>query len=149
VLLLMLRPFHIGDQVKIGEFEGQVTHIELRATVLKTAAGDEVLIPNADVYTTAITNRSRYQLRRHSIALALPPGADLAQTRAALVQAVGGIPGVSASPAPTIVATGMDGQAPKLELRLWSDERAGDLDAVTTAVVDAMHNVLARLGKDT
>jgi small conductance mechanosensitive channel len=148
VLLLMLRPFHIGDQVKIGEFEGQVTHIQLRATVLQTAAGDEVLIPNADVYTTAITNRSRYQLRRHSVPLILPSNADPIQTRAALAQAVGEVPGVSASPAPTIVATGMDEQAPKLELRIWVDERARDLDAVTTAVVDAMHKVLAEQGDD-
>src|SRR5262249_3279177 len=56
VLLLMLRPFSIGDNVKIGTFEGHVTQVQLRATVLKTANGDEVLIPNADVYTTAITN---------------------------------------------------------------------------------------------
>src|SRR5689334_616005 len=105
VLLLMLRPFGIGDRVKIGEFEGHVTQIQLRATVLQTDTADEVLIPNADVYTTAITNRSRYQLRRHDIALTLPPTADLAQTRGAIAQAVGEISGVGASPAPAIVAT--------------------------------------------
>jgi small-conductance mechanosensitive channel len=143
VLLLMLRPFHIGDQVKIGEFEGQVTQIQLRATVLKTANGDEVLIPNADVYTTAITNSSRYQLRRHTIALTLPLTLDLAQVRAALAQAVREVPGVTESPAPTIVATGMEGQAPKLELRFWVDEGADDVDAVTTAVIGAIQGALA------
>ena len=145
VLLLMLRPFQIGDQVKIGVFEGQVMQVQLRATVLKTANGDEVLIPNADVYTTAITNTSRYQLRRHDIPLSLPPTTDLAQTRAALIQAVSEIPGVVADPIPVIVATSMDEQVPKLQLRFWFDERAGDgdVDTIKTAVIVAIQRTLA------
>jgi small conductance mechanosensitive channel len=146
VLLLMLRPFQIGDQVKIGVFEGQVMQVQLRATVLKTANGNEVLIPNADVYTTAITNTSRYQLRRHDIALSLPPTADLAQTRAALIQAVGEVRGVSDTAVPTIVATGMDGQATKVEARFLVDERANDADLVRTAVIAAIQRTLTELG---
>src|SRR5262249_35132106 len=142
VLLLMLRPFQIGDHVKIGVFEGQVVQVQLRATVLKTVNGDEVLIPNADVYTTAITNSSRYQLHRHDILLSLMPTTDLVQARAALIQAVGEIPGVIDSPAPAIVATSIDAQAPKLEVRFWIDESARDVDAVKTAVVAAVHKAL-------
>jgi len=148
VLLLMLRPFNIGDHVKIGVFEGQVMQVQLRATVLKTAQGDEVLIPNADVYTTAITNSSRYELHRHDIPLSLTPTADLAQTRSALIQAVGEVPGVIGNPVPTIVATSMDGQSPKLEVRFWVDQRASDVDAVKTAVIVAIQQALAQPGDD-
>jgi small conductance mechanosensitive channel len=146
VLLLMLRPFNIGDQVKIGAFEGQVTQVQLRATVLKTAQGDEVLIPNADVYTTAITNSSRYGLHRHDIVLTLPSTAELAQTRAALTEAVRTIPGVIDNPAPALVSTGFEGQAPKLELRFWVDKRASDVDAVKTAVIAAIQQTLEPSG---
>jgi small conductance mechanosensitive channel len=148
VLLLMLRPFGIGDQVKIGVFEGQVMQVQLRATVLKTANGNEVLIPNADVYTTAITNSSRYQLRRHDIPLSLVPTTDLAQTRLALIQAVGTVPGVLDTPVPTIVATGLEEQAPQLEARFWIDERVSDVDAVKTAVIVAIQQALAEPGDD-
>jgi small-conductance mechanosensitive channel len=146
VLLLMLRPFRIGDQVKIGEFEGQVMQVQLRATVLKTVRGDEVLIPNADVYTTAITNSSRYQQRRHDIPLTLAATTDLAQTRSALIQAVERVQGVSHNPAPAIIATGMDGQAPKLEVRFWVDEQASNVEAVKTAVIVAIQQALAPAG---
>jgi small conductance mechanosensitive channel len=145
ILLLMLRPFRIGDQVKIGEFEGQVTQVQLRATVLKTVNGNEVLIPNADVYTTAITNTSRYQLHRHDISLTLPPATDLAQARAALIQSIRELPEVSDNPGPAIVATGMDELAAKLEVRFWVDERASDVDIVRTAVVTAIEQALRRL----
>jgi small-conductance mechanosensitive channel len=144
VLLLMLRPFNIGDSVKIGAFEGQVIQVQLRATVLKTANGDEVLIPNADVYTTAITNNSRYRLRRHDIALNLTSGFELDRAGAAIREGMSGIPGIAANPAPTIVATGLEGQAIKLEVRYWIDERASGAEEVRTAVVAAIHRALER-----
>jgi len=147
VLLLMLRPFSIGDKVKIGTFEGQVMQVQLRATVLKTVNGDEVLIPNADVYTTAITNTSRYQQRRHNIPLTLTATTDLAQTRAALLQAARNVSGVLDKPAPTIIATGMEGQVQKLEVRFWVDERASDADAVKTVVLEAIAEEIGGRGK--
>jgi small conductance mechanosensitive channel len=145
VLLLMLRPFGIGDHVKIGAFEGRVMQVQLRATVLKTDNGDEVLIPNADVYTTAITNTSRYQQRRHDLPLSLPPTANVAQLRAVLLQAIRTIPGILATPEPAIVASGIVDQVQKLELRFWVDERASDADAVKTAVLESLQRELAEL----
>jgi small conductance mechanosensitive channel len=142
VLLLMLRPFNIGDNVKIGAFEGNVMQVQLRATVLKTADGNEVLIPNADVYTTAITNHSRYQLRRHDIPLNLTPVPDLTRTSAALSQAAQSVPGVVDNPAPQIVALGIDGAVLKVEVRCWIDERASNVEAVKTAVIAAVQQAL-------
>ena len=148
VLLLMLRPFNIGDNVKIGAFEGNVMQVQLRATVLKTANGNEVLIPNADVYTTAITNHSRYQLRRHDIPLNLTPVPDLARTHAALDRAIQAVPGVVGNPAPTIVAIGIEGPVMKIEVRCWIDERASNVDAVKTAVIAAVQKELVEPGDD-
>ena len=142
VLLLMLRPFRIGDEVAIGAFRGRVTQVQLRATVLKTAAGDEVLIPIADVYSTAIVNQSRYDLHRHDLALTLPPEADLARARAAIAQALAGVPGVAANPAPSVVATGLDGQSVKLEVRFWNDRAGNSEDTVVTGVVAAIRRAL-------
>jgi len=142
VLLLMLRPFRVGDDVKIGNFEGRVLQVQLRATVLKTDGGDEVLIPNADVYSTAIINASRYDLHRHSITLAVPPDADLARTRAALTQALGSVPGVASNPPPTIVATGITDTTVQLQVRFWVDERANSPDIVTTGVIAALRRAL-------
>ena len=142
VLLLMLRPFRVGDDVKIGNFEGRVLQVQLRATVLKTDGGDEVLIPNADVYSTAIINASRYDLHRHSITRAVPPDADLARTRAALTQALGSVPGVASNPPPTIVATGITDTTVQLQVRFWVDERANSPDIVTTGVIAALRRAL-------
>jgi small conductance mechanosensitive channel len=122
--------------------------VQLRATVLKTHNGDEVLIPNAEVYTTTVTNVSRYDLHRHDIAISLPPQADPLRASASITQALGEIAGIAASPAPAVVAVGFDAQAVKLEVRFWIDERASDTDAVTTAVVAAIHKAIAEPGRE-
>ncbi len=146
VLLLMLRPFRIGDKVKISGFEGQVVEIQLRATVLKTEDGDEVQIPNADVYTTAIVNRSRYNLRRRVVLLRVPREVNLERARPALSQGVAGTPGVAADPPAEVVALDFDEKVLKIELRFWVDERQHDRDTVATEVIGAARRALEKQG---
>ena len=54
VMILLYRPFNIGDQIKIAGFEGQVTAIDLRYTQLNDT-DHKVLIPNAKLFTDPIT----------------------------------------------------------------------------------------------
>jgi small-conductance mechanosensitive channel len=142
VLLLMLRPFRIGDEVRIGQFTGRIVDVQLRATVLKTEGGDEVLIPNADVYNSAVVNMSRYDLHRHSVVLQVPDDLDLERARAALVHALGDVPGVVGNPQPSVVATGLDGTAATIEARFWVDERVASSSIVTTEVITTARRAL-------
>jgi small conductance mechanosensitive channel len=144
VLLLMLRPFRIGDEVRIGAFEGRVQDVQLRATVLKTTIGDEVLIPNADVYNSAIVNYSRYEVRCHHVPLKVPAGLDLERARAALEQTLGAVPGVADTPPPSVVATGLADATATVELRFWVDERKQAPATVKTAVIAAALRALAQ-----
>jgi small conductance mechanosensitive channel len=141
VLLLMLRPFRIGDQIQVSGFEGRVQDVQLRATVLKTENGNEVLIPNADVYNSAVVNFSRYDLRRQTITLKVPEQLDLARVRAALAQALLEVPGVAANPTPSVVATSLDGSVVTIEARFWVDERAADPATATTGVIAVARRV--------
>lgn len=56
VLLLIERPFREGDIIQVGSHEGEVTHIGVRATTLKTWDNMEVIIPNAETVSQALTN---------------------------------------------------------------------------------------------
>lgn len=142
VLLLMLRPFHIGDEVQIGAYNGQVIDVQLRATILKTELGDEVLIPNADVYTTAIINMSRYNLRRHTVTLSVPSSLDLEHVRGELTRAITKAPGLAVNPAPSVIGIGLNGGSVKLDVRFWIDKRSHDPGATTTEVIDIARRVL-------
>ncbi|MBC8075128.1 MAG: mechanosensitive ion channel, partial [Chloroflexales bacterium] len=67
VLLLTLRPFEAGDEIKVKDFQGAVVDVRLLSIVLRSDDGREILIPNADVYINPIVNFSRYGLQRNTI----------------------------------------------------------------------------------
>jgi small-conductance mechanosensitive channel len=144
VLLLMQRPFRLGDHIKIDTFEGTVVEIQLRITVLKTDEGDEVLIPNADVFNKAVINRSRYDVRRRSLTFTIPSIDETGEIRDALVRAVGDVPRVVAQPPPTIAVTGVEEGTLPIELRYWIDTSEGAPDAITNQVIAAMQRVLSQ-----
>lgn len=141
VLLVVLRPFRVGDCIKVSSFEGRVEEIQLRATVLKTIEGDEVFIPNADVYNNALVNKTRYHLHRSTLALHVPRGAALEQVREQVLKAAA-VPGVSETPAPALVALGLDESKITLELRVWINTHTADPDAVMTQVIGAVRAAL-------
>lgn len=64
ILLLIQRPFKIDDQIIVKEYEGTVEQIDLRTTRIRTYNGERILMPNAEVYTSAVRVRTAYDHRR-------------------------------------------------------------------------------------
>lgn len=60
----MGEPFRIGDDIIVNGMEGTVEDIQIRATFLRSPDGRRLVIPNATVYTSAITVNTAYQRRR-------------------------------------------------------------------------------------
>jgi small-conductance mechanosensitive channel len=139
VLLLTLRPFDVGDEIGVGDFEGTVVDVKLLTTVLRTDDGREVLIPNADVYTSPIVNRSRYGVRRLSVTVELPPGADLHAARERLLAQLRTLPEIAENPGPELVWGDREGETLKGEARFWVDARAHDTEAARSAAVEALN----------
>lgn len=54
VLILLYRPFNIGDMIKISGFEGKVMTIDLRYTVI-SSENNKVYIPNSKLFTEPLT----------------------------------------------------------------------------------------------
>jgi small-conductance mechanosensitive channel len=138
VLLLLLRPFRLDDRIKVKDFEGQVIDVSLRATALRTNDGVEVIVPNADVYASPITNLTRYPKRRHLITLKLPLAAPLEATRRQLEQALRTLASVEQEPAPDVVATGMGSDGVTLEARFWLPATAPDVAARISVVIEQL-----------
>ncbi len=138
VLLLIQRPFGLDDRIRVGAHEGIVTDISLRATVLRTSDGHEVLIPNADVYSGAIINLTRYPLRRHAVPVTLPGTVDPASAQAALLAALRQAPRLEPEPPPQVVATTVAKDDLQFEARFWLPSAAPDTPAVVSAVTLAL-----------
>lgn len=137
VLLLLLRPFRLDDRIKVRDWEGQVTDVTLRATVLHTADGVEVLVPNADVYASPITNLTRYPKRRHTVTLTVPLPTPVEQVRTQCEGTLRTLAMIEQQPAPQVIATALTAAGVALEARFWLPA-AIDASSRVSAVIEAL-----------
>jgi small-conductance mechanosensitive channel len=145
VLLLLQRPFGLDDRIRVEPFEGVVTDITLRATVLRTLDGQEVLIPNAQVYSGAITNLTRYPLRRYTVPITLPLSVEPADARQVLAAALAEVKGIEAHPAPHIAATVVGKEDYTLEARFWVHSRMPEMHMVVSGVTLALQQAVQKI----
>lgn len=134
ILILGLRPFEIGDEIVVGVTEGAVQRIQLRATEIKTYDGRIVLVPNAELFTSRVTNNTASPIRRASVEVPIGYDTDLAQAEQALLKAARTVAEVLPQPAPSVRLRELEGADIQLELRFWTDSRRADLFATTSAV---------------
>ena len=127
LLLLYRRPFRQGDQIVSGEFEGTVEHIEARATLIRTYDGQRVVIPNADIYTRAVTVRTAFPKRGAASTTSASATATTPSAPArVIVEALGGVEGVERDPAPEAFPWALDASSVLVKVRWWSDTRAAE-----------------------
>lgn len=102
LLLLIEQPFDIGDDIEIGDHMGTVAKVDIRATELYTYDGQNVIIPNGDVFTSPIKNYSRYDKRRVEIKLGIAYDSDLEFAKQTTLEVVSALEGVLTDPAPYV-----------------------------------------------
>ena len=87
IMLLIYRPFHIGDHIKMGEHEGVIVTIRMRDTVLRATDGRSVIIPNTKLITEVVVNNSTAQLARETIGVEVSD-TDIGAARNILLRAI-------------------------------------------------------------
>jgi small conductance mechanosensitive channel len=148
ILLLMQQPFEIGDAIEVSGFTGEVTDIDIRATTIKAWDGQEIIVPNAEVYTSAITNYSKYPARRSVLAVGLGYEEDIARAQDLFLKAVIGIEDVLEDPAPAVHCTGLGSSSVEMGVYFWVDQTRSSLLEVTSRAVQALKETAASEGID-
>ena len=144
LLILALRPFHIGDEIQVGDAEGRVERIDLRATNIRTYDGRLVLVPNAELFTSRVTNNTASPVRRATVALTLGYDVDLRSAASAVLAATREVDGVLAEPPASVRLDRLGPDGMELEARFWTDSRRSDYVATASAVREAIVATLAR-----
>jgi small-conductance mechanosensitive channel len=138
LLLLTNRPFRRGDQIKVKDYEGTVEHIASRATLIKTYDGKRVIIPNADIYTSPVTVNTAFPVRRDQIDLGIGYNDDLAAAGKWLLEAIGGVEGVVADPAPDVIPVEFRDGDILVRVRWWTKSLRTDVVHTRARVVGAV-----------
>lgn len=149
ILLLLTRPFRLGDQIKAGEFEGTVEDIQVRATTIRTYDNRRAVIPNSDLFSGKVLVNTAYDRRRLSIRFGIGNGDDIAEAKRLILDAAGGTEGVLPEPAPVVRVAALGEFSVQLDLFLWIDppQRVESLDVIDRVLMRAKP-ALTRAGID-
>lgn len=119
VMLLVFRPFKVGEYIQVGGEEGTVEEIDLFTTRLNTPDNLHKIVPNGQIFGSTITNYTHNEFRRVAVTVGAEYGADIDYTRAVLQAAISEIPGAVAQPAPQVVLTELADSSVNWQLRVW------------------------------
>lgn len=86
-LIILFRPFKVGDYIKVNGFEGTVSEIKMVQTALSTPDNEEVILPNSVVMSNSIVNRSSMPLCRVQVVVGVDYACDLKTAKAAVLKA--------------------------------------------------------------
>ncbi|PWH13453.1 MAG: hypothetical protein DDG60_10265 [Anaerolineae bacterium] len=142
VLLLLQKPFRVGDSISVANFDGTVTAIDLRSTEIRTFDGRIVILPNADVLNHAIINFTRSVHRRIELPFSVAYGADLEQVQRLALQAVEQLPGLLTDLAPQVVVHSIGDAVVNLRVLYWVDTTKIALSAAQDAGLKRIKQVL-------
>lgn len=144
MVLLWLRPFHIGDYIEVGGQGGTVEELGLFGCRLRTYDGLFLFLPNASIWNAALKIHSRNTGRLVSIGVGLPATADLALARTTLLGIAARLPGILHAPEPQVFVDSYAGGVLTLTLMLWT--APSDSSAVERLVIEEAKRALDAQG---
>jgi small-conductance mechanosensitive channel len=118
-VLLFSRPFDIGDWVEMSDREGIVRDINLFNTTLRTFDDEHVVIPNDEVTSNDIVNRSRMGRLRVSMEVGIDYETDVEEAVSLASEAMRGLDELMETPGPRAVVKRFGDSAVVLDLRFW------------------------------
>ncbi|MEZ3162627.1 mechanosensitive ion channel family protein [Halorubrum sp. RMP-47] len=118
-VLMFSRPFEVGDWVEVGDHEGTVTEISIMSTRLRSFDGEVITMPNDEVRSGSIVDRSRRNRLRVEVEVGVDYDTDVERAAAAVEAAAAGVEDVAEMPEPNAVTKRFDDSAIVLGLRYW------------------------------
>jgi small-conductance mechanosensitive channel len=119
-VILLERSIRIGDNVKVDGFEGRITDIKTRYTLVRQGNGRESIVPNESLITSRVENLSVSDLKFNlTTSIVVGYDSDVAQVQAVLCEAAAAQPRVLDDPAPVAFLTNFAPDGLEFTLNFW------------------------------
>lgn len=119
ILILISEPFRIGDDIVVNGMEGNVEDIQIRATFLRSPDGRRIVIPNATVYTSAVTVNNAYQRRRCEFVVGIGYEDDMQKAKQIIMDILDHNLNVLSQPGFSVNVTALADFSINLTVRWW------------------------------
>lgn len=121
ILILLGEPFQIGDDIIVSGMEGTVEDIQIRATFLRSPDGRRIVIPNATVYTSAVTVNTAYQRRRCEFVVGIGYEDDIQKAKSIIMSILDKDPTILSQPGFAVNVNALADFSINLNVRWWVD----------------------------
>ena len=139
VILLVERPFKVGDLVVAGATEGTVKRLSVRATEIETVRGQTIIVPNSEFINSPVGNWThRNRIQRNEIPVSVAYESDPEKVISVLLELIRQQPTVLRNPEPVVEFLGFGDFALNFELRFYLSDLTNGLNtrnAVRTAIL--------------
>lgn len=146
VILLIQKPFKVGDVIGVKDFDGTVLEINLRTTEMKALDGRLVSMPNADVLSNPIINYTRAERRRVDVSVGVAYDADIELVRALVLDTIQNVPGFVKEPAPVVGFSNFGDMAMELNANFWIDAQMTNTVAAKDSALSTIKKVFDKKG---
>jgi len=135
-MLLIFRPYKVGDVVNVAGNLGKVFEIELFSTAIDTFDNRRFIVPNSEIYGSVIENITYHPIRRIEVEVGTSYAADIDATRVVLQQAIESVDQCESDPEPAVVLTGLGASSVDWSVRVWA--RNNDYGDAKQALIRAV-----------
>ena len=140
VMLVLFRPFKVGDFIDAAGVSGSVRSIRLFSTVLKTPDNRVVTVPNALIYADSITNHSAEDTRRIDLVIGIGYGDDIARARALIQGVLSQDDRILLDPPPAMLLSELGESSVDIAVRPWV--KSADYWAVRSDLLERIKRAL-------
>jgi small conductance mechanosensitive channel len=119
VLIVLFRPYRVGDYIEAAGISGSVEQVQILTTVLKTPDNKQIIVPNSQVMDSIITNYSANDTRRVDMVVGVSYSDDLDKVRSILEELVAAEERILDDPACTIAVSELADSSVNFVLRPW------------------------------
>ncbi|MCC8153984.1 MAG: mechanosensitive ion channel [Tannerellaceae bacterium] len=119
IIILLFRPFRVGNYIAAQSFEGTVKEIQIFHTIITTPDNRIIYVPNGSLSSGVVTNYNVTSTRRVEWIFGVEYGTDYETVKAALLELVKEEPRILPEPGPSVALKKLDASSVNIRLRAW------------------------------
>ena len=120
VLILIFKPFRVGDVIEAQSYLGTVQEIQVLYTILNTFDNRRVIIPNGNLSNASLINYSAYETRRVDMTFGIGYGDDIQKAKQILARLIKEDERILTDPEPLVVVSGLGDSSVNFSVRAWT-----------------------------
>ncbi|MGB3590706.1 MAG: mechanosensitive ion channel family protein [Nonlabens sp.] len=148
ILILTRQPFRIGDEIEINNMKGRVDRIETRATIITTYDGIDIVVPNNEIYTTAVKVITAHDYIRSQYDLGLGYDQDYSKAVKVLRETLESIDGINKDKPIDILNWDQADSWLTIRMRWWTDSKRGNVVKTFSEVIAKTQHAMDDAGID-